>query len=191
MTFLRMGVPAEQLRLVGHWSAVHPEIQQKKLGVVLRCAYALEKYHSSRASHGGRASEYIILNLYWRCGTRCPSQLVDHIDHDAQVRKQRRADNKPLRLLIPVGGAGAQKKFVTGFLVSECGLPTHIRIAVPAGYDGTGTDGAGTEGGYAGTQAGYDDGTQAGYMVLRRAVLVSTEAGNEGTCELAPRRGMR
>jgi len=65
MTFLRMGVPAEQLRLVGHW---------------------------------------------------CPSQLVDHIDHDAQVRKQRRADNKPLRLLIPVGGAGAQKKFVTGFL---------------------------------------------------------------------------
>jgi hypothetical protein len=66
-SFLRMGVPANELRMAGHW---------------------------------------------------CPVPLVKNIDADCS-RRIERAEATPLkarRLLIPVGGAGAQKTFITAMI---------------------------------------------------------------------------
>mmetsp|Transcript_32951 Transcript_32951/g.80094 ORF Transcript_32951/g.80094 Transcript_32951/m.80094 type:complete len:565 (+) Transcript_32951:489-2183(+) len=63
-SFLKMGVPADQLKLAGHW---------------------------------------------------CPTELVDNIDVDCTRRIKRANESpskKPRRLLIPVGGAGAQRAFI-------------------------------------------------------------------------------
>ncbi|EKX53218.1 hypothetical protein GUITHDRAFT_100928 [Guillardia theta CCMP2712] len=44
-------------------------------------------------------------------------RLAGHwIDSDCERRRQRLKDEKPLRILLPVGGAGAQRKFVTSLL---------------------------------------------------------------------------
>jgi len=64
-SLLRMGVPADQLRLAGHW---------------------------------------------------IPKDLVDNIDADCKTRIKRATARAPTRILIPVGGAGAQKTFVSNFL---------------------------------------------------------------------------
>lgn len=46
-----------------------------------------------------------------------PRQLVENIDVDCQRRIARAADtSKPRRVLIPVGGAGAQRKFIVKFV---------------------------------------------------------------------------
>jgi len=47
-----------------------------------------------------------------------PKHLVDNIDSDCNARIERAKARKPRRLLIPVGGAGAQKTFVTNFVAS-------------------------------------------------------------------------
>jgi len=65
--FLKMGVPASELRLAGHW---------------------------------------------------IPKDLVDNIDRDCGKRKERLKAQTARRLLIPVGGAGAQRTFVTGFIAA-------------------------------------------------------------------------
>ena len=65
--FLKMGVPQEQLRLVGHW---------------------------------------------------CPHQLVTNIPQDCERRIRRATSKQPPRILIPVGGAGAQRKFILQFLTA-------------------------------------------------------------------------
>jgi hypothetical protein len=55
--------------------------------------------------------------LAW-AGHWCPADMVDNIDEDCK-RRIERANNrkqKPLRLLIPVGGAGAQKTYIMAFL---------------------------------------------------------------------------
>lgn len=51
-------------------------------------------------------------------GHWCPSELVDNIEVDCNRRISRAEDpsNKPRRLLIPVGGAGAQKTFIIQFI---------------------------------------------------------------------------
>lgn len=49
-------------------------------------------------------------------GHWCPADLVKNIESDCSARKARGQKNKPIRLLIPVGGAGAQRTFVTQFL---------------------------------------------------------------------------
>jgi hypothetical protein len=41
---------------------------------------------------------------------------VDNIEFDCELRKARARERQPLRILIPVGGAGAQKTFVTNFV---------------------------------------------------------------------------
>lgn len=67
-SFLRMGVPAEELRLAGHW---------------------------------------------------CPAQLVNNIEDDCTRRINRAIASSPKkarRLLIPVGGAGAQKTFINNMI---------------------------------------------------------------------------
>jgi len=69
---LRMGVPAEQLVLAGHW---------------------------------------------------IPKDLVDNIESDCAARIKRANERAPRRILIPVGGAGAQKTFVSNFLK---GLQGHV-----------------------------------------------------------------
>lgn len=83
-SFLRMGVPAHQVKLAGHW---------------------------------------------------CPMQLVQNIKDDCQARIQRATQRgsssdstKPLRLLIPVGGAGAQKTFINGLLKCIQGLVKEGKI---------------------------------------------------------------
>uniref|UniRef100_A0A7S4U6W7 Uncharacterized protein n=1 Tax=Guillardia theta TaxID=55529 RepID=A0A7S4U6W7_GUITH len=45
-----------------------------------------------------------------------PYDIVTNIDSDCERRRQRLKDEKPLRILLPVGGAGAQRKFVTSLL---------------------------------------------------------------------------
>ena len=54
-------------------------------------------------------------------GHWCPEDLVTDIPNAVQRRKDRALSNprKPLRLLIPVGGAGAQRFFVTS-LIQAC-----------------------------------------------------------------------
>jgi len=52
-------------------------------------------------------------------GHWCPTELVKYIPNDCKTRIQRATAKKPLRLLIPVGGAGAQKKFIGG-MIQEC-----------------------------------------------------------------------
>jgi len=47
-----------------------------------------------------------------------PQLLVDNIISDCAGRKQRALAGVPLRLLVPVGGAGAQRKFVISFIAS-------------------------------------------------------------------------
>jgi len=69
---LRMGVPAEELVLAGHW---------------------------------------------------IPKDLFDNIEADCKARIKRAEQRAPRRLLIPVGGAGAQKTFVSNFLK---GLQGHV-----------------------------------------------------------------
>ncbi len=49
-------------------------------------------------------------------GHWCPADMVTNIDSDCGARKARGEKKLPVRLLIPVGGAGAQRKFVTSFL---------------------------------------------------------------------------
>ncbi|KAL3909700.1 MAG: hypothetical protein SGILL_007983 [Bacillariaceae sp.] len=68
-SFLRMGVPASELRLAGHW---------------------------------------------------CPADMVKNIEIDCKRRIERAqsASFKPRRLLIPVGGAGAQKTFINALIVA-------------------------------------------------------------------------
>jgi len=66
-SYLKLGVPASEVRLAGHW---------------------------------------------------CPSDLVKNIETDCNRRIARAVDPscKPRRLLIPVGGAGAQKSFIINFI---------------------------------------------------------------------------
>lgn len=71
---LKMGVPADELRLVGHW---------------------------------------------------IPKDLVNNLDSDCAARIERATKGKPLRLLIPVGGAGAQRKFVCSLIQA---LGPRIRV---------------------------------------------------------------
>lgn len=53
--------------------------------------------------------------LQW-AGHWCPFDMVDNIDEDCARRTDRANAGKPLRILIPVGGAGAQKKFIIKFV---------------------------------------------------------------------------
>ncbi|KAG1681351.1 hypothetical protein FOA52_007399 [Chlamydomonas sp. UWO 241] len=64
---LKMGVPPEELRLVGHW---------------------------------------------------IPRDLVDNIEKDCAARVARCGRGAPLRVLVPVGGAGAQRKFVSALVAA-------------------------------------------------------------------------
>ena len=66
-SFLRMGVPPDQIALAGHW---------------------------------------------------CPTGLVQNLDQDckARIARAKAMPLKPRRLLIPVGGAGAQKTFIVGLI---------------------------------------------------------------------------
>lgn len=51
-------------------------------------------------------------------GHWCPTGLVKNIDQDCQARiaRAKASPLKPRRLLIPVGGAGAQKTFIVGLI---------------------------------------------------------------------------
>jgi len=51
-------------------------------------------------------------------GAWCPKQVVDNIPRDCEARQKRARQNKARRLLIPVGGAGAQRKFVTSLVAA-------------------------------------------------------------------------
>lgn len=53
--------------------------------------------------------------LEW-AGHWCPYQMVSNIPTDCQRRLERVKASKPLRILIPVGGAGAQRKFIVAFV---------------------------------------------------------------------------
>ena len=70
-SFLKMGVPEEQLALAGHW---------------------------------------------------IPRDLVEGIPDVCPWRTARRKAGKPLRIIIPVGGAGAQRKFIVKLVGSLSGL---------------------------------------------------------------------
>lgn len=51
--------------------------------------------------------------LRW-AGHWCPASMIQNLKQDCERRLQRL--KKPLRLLIPVGGAGAQRKFIVAFI---------------------------------------------------------------------------
>eukprot|EP00522_Entomoneis_paludosa_P002301 CAMPEP_0172470974 /NCGR_PEP_ID=MMETSP1065-20121228/67576_1 /TAXON_ID=265537 /ORGANISM="Amphiprora paludosa, Strain CCMP125" /LENGTH=525 /DNA_ID=CAMNT_0013229055 /DNA_START=55 /DNA_END=1632 /DNA_ORIENTATION=+ len=55
--------------------------------------------------------------LGW-AGHWCPAELVSNIPTDCGRRIERRKKGKPLRLLIPVGGAGAQRTFIVKFVAA-------------------------------------------------------------------------
>ena len=47
-----------------------------------------------------------------------PASIVQNIEADTSAREARIARNAPLRILVPVGGAGAQRRFVSSFLLT-------------------------------------------------------------------------
>lgn len=49
-------------------------------------------------------------------GHWCPADMVNNIERDCRARMERRKADKPIRLLIPVGGAGAQRKFIVALI---------------------------------------------------------------------------
>ena len=51
-----------------------------------------------------------------------PRDLVEGIPDTCAWRIQRRKDGKPLRIIIPVGGAGAQRKFIVEMVGAFAGL---------------------------------------------------------------------
>lgn len=57
-------------------------------------------------------------------GAWIPQSLVANVPADCEARKQRALRAAPLRLLIPVGGAGAQRKYVTSFV---CALSERVK----------------------------------------------------------------
>lgn len=62
-------------------------------------------------------------NRLMLAGHWIPKDLVDGVEKDCADRIARANARQPTRLLIPVGGAGAQKTFVTTFIKS---LRTHV-----------------------------------------------------------------
>jgi len=68
-------------------------------------------YHSLLAM--GVPPEEVCLAGHW-----IPKALVENIDADCTARKHRAAAKKPVRLLIPVGGAGAQRSFVCSLIAA-------------------------------------------------------------------------
>lgn len=81
-----------------------------------------------------------------------PKDMVDGIEADCGAREARAAARKPLRLLIPVGGAGAQKSFVCSLvkalkprieegsvqLMLNAGDHEHMRVAFVAALEAIG-----------------------------------------------------
>eukprot|EP01084_Bolivina_argentea_P303542 524084_1 len=63
-------------------------------------------------------------------GHWCPADLVDNIPGDCEKRAKRAAVGKPRRLLIPIGGAGAQKIFIMKFLDSLKDLLKEGKVTV-------------------------------------------------------------
>ena len=61
--------------------------------------------------------------LQW-AGHWCPRDMVANIPADCQRRIERAQQKQPLRILIPVGGAGAQRKFIIAFVQA---LADHVR----------------------------------------------------------------
>ena len=63
--------------------------------------------------HMGVPPNQVQLAGHW-----CPTGLVKNIDQDCQARivRAKASPLKPRRLLIPVGGAGAQKTFIVGLI---------------------------------------------------------------------------
>jgi len=61
----------------------------------------------------GIKQEEIGLAGHW-----CPADMVKNIAEDCNRRIERRKNSKPLRLLIPVGGAGAQRTFIVKFVLA-------------------------------------------------------------------------
>mmetsp|Transcript_19532 Transcript_19532/g.27446 ORF Transcript_19532/g.27446 Transcript_19532/m.27446 type:complete len:571 (-) Transcript_19532:192-1904(-) len=76
ISFLKMGIPASELRLVGGW---------------------------------------------------VPKDIVDNIEKDSEKRHERLIKGSPRRLLVPIGGAGAQRKYVSRL----------VRAMAPLIKDGT------------------------------------------------------
>jgi len=68
-------------------------------------------------------------------GAWIPKDMVDNIDADCNRRIERAKARKPRRLLIPVGGAGAQKTFVTSFVAAlkEQVLSGKVELMLNAG----------------------------------------------------------
>jgi len=66
-------------------------------------------------------------------GHWCPQEMVTNIDVDCKRRLANLSaeqDRQPLRLVIPVGGAGAQKTFIVGFINALKGLLEEGKVQV-------------------------------------------------------------
>jgi hypothetical protein len=68
-------------------------------------------------------------------GHWCPAELVENIPEDCQRRIERAKAKKPVRILVPVGGAGAQRKFIIGFVkaCTELVQQGKVQLLVNAG----------------------------------------------------------
>jgi hypothetical protein len=65
----------------------------------------------------GVPEDFLALAGHW-----IPRDLVEGIPDTCAWRIQRRKDGKPLRIIIPVGGAGAQRKFIVEMVGAFAGL---------------------------------------------------------------------
>jgi len=84
-------------------------------GLFPRCTGAYNLVQGPSNYHNllrmGVPANRLVLAGHW-----IPKDVVDNIEFDCELRKERTKAGQPIRILIPVGGAGAQKTFVTTFV---------------------------------------------------------------------------
>lgn len=96
---------------------------------------ALNLVQGPRNYYGFLAKTGVVDNRLRLAGHWIPNDLVDHVAEDCARRERRRHRAAPLRVLIPIGGAGAQRAFITSLVaaLAPAALAGRIKLVLNAG----------------------------------------------------------
>lgn len=76
----------------------------------IQCRYAYQGYRICNGMSGDEVLSTMPKDAIVYTGHYIDHELVSNIEMDCEARKQRRKDGKPIRYLLTIGGAGAQKE---------------------------------------------------------------------------------